>query len=92
MSKAAMIRARVELELKQEAELVLNRLGLSASDAIRLFYRQVVLQQGLPFQVVITNPETLEALAEIRNKSHLKKARNADDLFEQPGVAKRGKT
>ena len=92
MSKAAMIRARVELELKQEAESVLNRLGLSASDAIRLFYRQVVLQQGLPFQVVITNPETLEALEEIRNKSNLKRARNADDLFEQAGVAKRGKT
>jgi DNA-damage-inducible protein J len=92
MSKAAMIRARVELELKQEAESVLNRLGLSASDAIRLFYRQVVLQQGLPFQVVITNPETLEALEEIRNKSHLKRARNAEDLFEQAGVAKRGKT
>ena len=92
MSKAAMIRARVELELKQEAESVLNRLGLSASDAIRLFYRQVVLQQGLPFQVVITNPETLEALEEIRNKSILKRARNADDLFEQAEVAKRGKT
>ena len=92
MSKAAMIRARVELELKQEAESVLNRLGLSASDAIRLFYRQVVLQQGLPFQVVITNPETLEALEEIRNKSNLKRARNADDLFEQAEVAKRGKT
>ena len=91
MSKAAMIRARVELELKQEAESVLNRLGLSASDAIRLFYRQVVLQQGLPFQVVITNPETLEALEEIRTKSNLKRARNADDLFEQAGVAKRGK-
>ena len=91
MSKAAMIRARVELELKQEAESVLNRLGLSASDAIRLFYKQVVLQQGLPFQVVITNPETLEALEEIRNKSQLKRARNADDLFEQAGVAKRGK-
>ncbi len=92
MSKAAMIRARVESELKEEAESVLNRLGLSASDAIRLFYRQVVLQQGLPFQVQITNPAALEAIDDIRLKRNLRRAKDAGDLFEQAGVRKRGKT
>ncbi len=92
MSKAAMIRARVESELKAEAESVLDRLGLSASDAIRLFYRQVVLHQGLPFQVQIKNPETLEAIDDIRLRRNLTRAENAGDLFEQVGVRKRGKT
>jgi DNA-damage-inducible protein J len=92
MSKAAMIRARVESELKQEAESVLKRLGLSASDAIRLFYRQVVLQQRLPFQVQITNPDTLEAIDDIRHRRNLGRAKDTADLFEQAGVARRGKT
>jgi DNA-damage-inducible protein J len=92
MSKAAMIRARVDPELKEEAEAVLDQLGLTASDAIRLFYKQVVLQKGLPFKVEITNRETLEALENIRRRRNLKAARNADDLFEQAGVSKRGKS
>ena len=44
MAKTDMIRARVDAELKAEAEGVLGALGLNASDAIRLFYRQVVLR------------------------------------------------
>ena len=83
MSKAAMIRARVDSELKEEAESVLNRLGLTASDAIRLFYKQVVLQKGLPFKVEITNRETLGAIEDIRQRRNLKTARDADDLFDQ---------
>ena len=62
MTKSEMIRARVEPELKQEAETVFSKLGLSATQAITLFYKQVTLQQGLPFAVKIPNAETREAL------------------------------
>ena len=48
MTKSEMIRARVEPELKREAETVFSRLGLSTTQAITLFYKQVTLQQGLP--------------------------------------------
>ena len=92
MSKGAMIRARVDSELKEEAESVLNQLGLTASDAIRLLYKQVVLQKGLPFKVEITNRETLSAIEDIRQRRNLKTARDADDLFDQAGVSKRGKS
>ena len=64
MAKTAMIRARVEPELKQQAEEILSHLGLSPTAAITLFYRQVVLQYGLPFSVRLPNPETVEALRE----------------------------
>lgn len=62
MTKSEMIRARVEPELKREAETVFSKLGLSATQAITLFYKQVTLQQGLPFAVKIPNADTREAL------------------------------
>ncbi len=64
MAKTAMIRARVEPELKQQAEEILSHLGLTPTAAITLFYRQVALQYGLPFSVRLPNPATVEALRE----------------------------
>ena len=48
--KTAMIRARVEPALKREAERVLLEVGLAPAEAIRLFYKQIVLRSGLPFE------------------------------------------
>lgn len=62
MAKTDTIRARVEPELKAEAESILKTLGLSPTEAIRLFYRQVALRRGLPFSVEIPNAETREAM------------------------------
>lgn len=62
MAKTETIRARVEPGLKQQAEAVLGELGLSATEAITLFYRQVTMHRGLPFEVKIPNAETVEAL------------------------------
>lgn len=62
MAKTETIRARVEPGLKQQAEAVLGELGLSATEAITLFYRQVTMHRGLPFEVKIPNAETAEAL------------------------------
>jgi DNA-damage-inducible protein J len=62
MHKAEIIRVRVETSLKVEAEAVLAQLGLSPTEAIRLFYLQVSLQGGLPFEVRIPNAETHAAM------------------------------
>ena len=61
-TKTEAIRARVEPQLKHEAEAILKALGLSATDAITMFYRQVTLRRGLPFDVRLPNAETAEAL------------------------------
>jgi len=53
MSKTAMIRARVEPDLKRDAEQVFDKLGLSPTQAVTLFYRQVTLRQGIPFDVAV---------------------------------------
>ena len=66
MAKTEMIRARVEPELKSQAEEVFSELGLSATEAITLFYIQVTLHRGLPFAVKISNAKTIEALRQAR--------------------------
>ena len=62
MSKTEMIRARVEPVLKDEAEAVFSALGLTPTEAITLFYRQVTLHHGLPFPVRIPNATTQAAI------------------------------
>ena len=77
MSKTETIRARVEPELKREAESVFKTLGLSPTEAIRLFYRQVTLRHGLPFTVEIPNAETRETM---------RQALEGEDLTEWPDL------
>ena len=57
-----MIRARVEPELKREAEKVFTTLGISPTEAITLFYKQTALRNGLPFELRIPTDETLAAV------------------------------
>jgi len=85
MAKTDMIRARVEPDLKREAEAVFSWLGLSATEAIRLFYRQVTLQHGLPFEVKIPNAETREALRQAFERQDLTEYESLDDLKSAHG-------
>ena len=62
MAKSETIRARVEPELKREAEAVLKALDLNVSEAITLFYRQVALRRGLPFEIKLPNETTRAAM------------------------------
>ena len=65
MPKSAYITARVEPALKKSAEIVLNKVGVSTTDAITMFLHQVVLHHGMPFDVRIPNKETRAAIAEL---------------------------
>jgi DNA-damage-inducible protein J len=65
MSKTAYITTRIEPALKASAEGVLQELGLSTTDAVTIFLRQVVLRRGLPFDVRIPNATTRKAIAEL---------------------------
>ena len=51
MTKSANLYARIEPEVKEEAESILATLGIPVSNAINMFYKQIILQQGLPFEV-----------------------------------------
>ena len=69
MAKTSDIRARIEDDLKAEGEQILKQLGMNTSDALTLFWNQLVLQKGLPFDVKIPNTETVAALREPRGKA-----------------------
>lgn len=84
--KTAMIRARTEPDLKHEAEKILSMLGLNPTQAITLFYRQITIHQGLPFQVKVPNKKTLTVFKNTDMKKDIKKASSAEDLFEKLGI------
>jgi DNA-damage-inducible protein J len=73
MAKSETIRARIEPALKHEAEDVLKALGMSPTEAITMFYKQVALHRGLPFPVRIPNADTRKALREARDDSKLER-------------------
>lgn len=75
----------MDSKLKAEAEGVLEALGLNASEAIRLFYTQVALRKGLPFDVKIPNATTRRAMEDIDQGRGLTHYRDADELFGKRG-------
>ena len=56
MAKTANLYARIEPDVKEQAEMILTALGIPASNAINMFYKQIVLQGGLPFDVKLPKP------------------------------------
>lgn len=64
MSQTSMLTARIDPELKREAEGILGQLGLPAGRAITLFYKQIVLRRALPFPVAldVASPPSLAGM------------------------------
>jgi len=81
MRKSASIHARIQPELKEEAEALLKELGLNASQAITLFYQQIRLTRGLPFVVRMPNETTRQTLDDTDAGKNLVYCRDAEDLF-----------
>jgi len=83
MPKSASIHARIEPELKEEAEAILKELGLNSSQAITLFYQQIKLNRGLPFMVRVPNETTRQTLDDTDAGKDVVYCRDAEDLFER---------
>ena len=81
MAKEATARARMDADLKEEAESILAECGLNATQGINLFYRQIVLNRGLPFDVRIPNGESRKAMREVETGEGLTRSGSADELF-----------
>ena len=60
MNKTSVVHARVEPRTKKKAEGVLKKLGMSPTEAIRLFYRQICLRSGIPFSILILPTDSVE--------------------------------
>lgn len=59
MARTASVYARVEPEIKEQAENVLDLLGISMSNAISMFLKQIALQKGIPFEMKLPRTEPL---------------------------------
>lgn len=71
ISKSDRINTRIDVGLKKRAVKIFDRLGLTEAEAIRLFYAQVELHQGIPFPVTVPNVTTIAALDETNKPEKL---------------------
>lgn len=80
MTENAVIRARIDGATKAEAAAVLASMGLSLSDAFRMLVRRIAAEKALPFEPLIPNEETIEAMREART-GKLPRFKTVDALF-----------
>jgi DNA-damage-inducible protein J len=65
MAKSGYVNTRIDHALKARAEKVFSQIGVTTSQAVTMFFRQVVLRRGIPFDVCIPNEATQQAMAEL---------------------------
>ncbi len=66
MTENAVVRARIDQRIKNEAAAVLGAMGLTVSDAFRLMMVRIAKEKALPFEPLIPNDETIEAIKAAR--------------------------
>jgi DNA-damage-inducible protein J len=86
MTKTETVRARIEPDLKARTEKIFHRLGLNSTQAITLFYKQVELRDGLPFNIVIPTRTTLRTFEDTDAGQNLVVCENAEDMFNKLGI------
>ncbi len=86
MAKETTVRAKMEPDLKRKVESVFSQLGLTTTAAITLFYRQVELNKGLPFEVKLPNRVTVKTFQETDAGKNLKEFQNSEELFRDLGI------
>ena len=84
MTQTSMLHIRVDHQTKAEAAKALEAMGLSVSEAVRLFLKRVVVEQAFPLELKVPNAETRAAIEESRAKmkAHQARVQTADDLFD----------
>ena len=92
MSKTSTVTIRVDPKVKKEAETTFHKLGITTSQAVTMFLRQVSLAKGLPFAVLLPddelpegetpNPETLAAIDDLIHRRNVKVFNSVDQAFK----------
>jgi DNA-damage-inducible protein J len=86
MATNAFVRARIDGALKDRAAAVLEDMGLTVSDLVRIVLTKVAKEKALPFEMRVPNKLTRETLAKSDRGEDLHHAKNADDLFRKLGI------
>lgn len=85
-AQTSMLHIRVDDDIKEQATLALSAMGLSVSDAVRLFLRRVVIDQAFPLELKVPNAQTQVAMEESRammasRRESQSRFATADELF-----------
>jgi len=83
MPRTATIQARIDPEIKKNAQAILSKLNISMSEAISLYLTQVSLHKGIPFEIKIPNALTAATLKKSDKGEDLHPVNSVDDLFEE---------
>lgn len=86
MAENAFIRARINAELKDEASAVLEQLGLTVSDVVRITLTRVAYEKGLPFELRLPNKTTEQTLERSERGEDLHYADDAESMFQDLGI------
>lgn len=80
MTTNAVVRARIDEHIKEEASIVLAAIGLTVSDAFRILLTRIAKDKALPFEPLIPNKETIAAIRAAR-RGQMTTVKNIDDLL-----------
>ena len=80
MAKTANLYVRIEPDVKEQAETILSALGIPASNAITMFYKQIILRRGLPFDVKIPANILLDASTISAEQMDVELQKGYDDM------------
>lgn len=81
MASNTVVRARIDEHIKEEASVVLAAMGLTVSDAFRIMLTRIAREKALPFEPLVPNDVTIQAMKDARSGVNLKSFKNVDDLM-----------
>ena len=83
MAANTVVRARIDERIKEEASVVLAAMGLTVSDAFRLMLTRVAREKALPFEPLIPNDVTIQAMKDARRGKGMKSFKSVGDLMAE---------
>ena len=87
----SLIQARVDSKVKEDAENIMNQLGISLNEAIRMFLMQIIIHKGIPFKPSLKpeyepNEMLQQVIADVENKKDLTRYKNTDEMWQDLGL------
>lgn len=81
MASNTVVRARIDEHIKEEASVVLAAMGLTVSDAFRIMLTRIAREKALPFEPLVPNDVTIQAMKDARSGANMKSFKNVDGLM-----------
>jgi len=81
MAQTAVVHARIDAATKNASEKILESLGMTPTEAIRLFYRQIALRRGFPLELHIPNKLTASTLDRSDQEKQIERFDSLDELY-----------